>query len=286
MAPDHPIYQLLAPQSKRTMAYDEVMLLLWNAAKPSSSLSTPYEFLRLSNEFAKDRGFFDDDPKVALGILGLREEDFTQAEPWDGYAAVRELLELWAPTEQYVDACVDASYPDDVSVANDATLKAWMAASADPEQGNIRGLEPLDGRAALKRLLTSLLFKVLAHGGANMPFSGVLAHLFCSNFPLCLQRRDIPEPDAAIDTKQLLTYLPNTQTIGLTASFYFQFVFTGPTEPFIPRDGVEADLFFPSGMNDPRNRALVAYRNAVVQFIKAREVFPGYLHQWPLNVEQ
>ena len=30
------------------------------------------------------------------------------------------------------------------------------------------GLEPLDGKAALKRLLTSLLHRVVGHGGANI----------------------------------------------------------------------------------------------------------------------
>jgi hypothetical protein len=281
----HPIYQLLAPQSKYTIANDEVTLLAWSIIPPASSIGSAFQFLRISNEFAKDRGYFDDDPKVALERLGLREEDFTRTTPWDGYATVKDLLELWEPTERYVDACVDATYSDDAAVANDADLKAWMAASSAAGEGNIHGLEPLDGKAALKRLLTSLLYRVIAHGGANMAFPTFFAHLFAANFPLCLQRRDIPEPDAELDTKQLLTYLPNTQTMGLMASFFFQFSFTKPYEPFVPREGVEAKLYFPSGMKDPRNRALVAYRNALIEFINERAILPDQIHQWPLNVE-
>jgi hypothetical protein len=118
-----------------------------------------------------------------------------------------------------------------------------------------------------------------------MVFDIFLVHLFAPNFPICLQRRDIPAPDAQLDTKQLLTYLPNPGTIGLITSFYFAFAFAKPNEPFIPREGVEANLFFPSGLNDPRNRALVTYRNALIQFINARAVLPNLTQQWPLNVE-
>jgi hypothetical protein len=285
LPPSHPVYQLLAPQSKYTIPFNEVMLLLWPFVAPPTSLTTQYQFLKVCDEFAKGRGFFDDDPKVALERLGLREEDFTQTTPWDGYAAVKDLLELWNATEQYVDACVDATYPDDAAVAHDAGLKAWMAASSDVGEGNIRGLDPLDSRAALKRLLTSLLHRVVAHGGANIVAPTVLVHLFAPNYPICLHRRDIPEPDAELDTKELLTYLPNTRIIGVMASFYFSFVFSKPYEPFVPREGAEANLFFPGGMEDARNRALVAYRKALIQFVDARALIPDQVSQWPLNVE-
>ena len=69
------------------------------------------------------------------------------------------------------------------------------------------------------------------------------------------------------------------------ASFYFSFAFTKPYEPFVPPEGVEAHLYFPSGLNDARNRALVAYRNALIQFVNARAVLPDQIGQWPLNVE-
>jgi Lipoxygenase len=282
---DHPVYQMLAPQSKYTIALDESMLLLWNAGKPATSINTPLEYLTLSNAFAKDRGYFDDDPKVAMERLGLREQDFTQNEPWDLYVTIKDSLEIWDATEKYVNVCVDTIYSDDSAVAGDEGLKAWIAASSAVDEGNIRGLEQLESKAALKRLLTSLLYRVIAHGGTNMVFATFLVHLFAPNYPICLQRRDIPESSAELDTKQLLTYLPNAETIGLITSFYFAFAFAKPNEPFIPQEGVEANLFFPSGMSDPRNRALVDYRNALAQFINARAVLPNITGQWPLNVE-
>lgn len=92
LAPSHPIYRLLAPQSKYTVAFNEVLLLFWNIIAPPTSVARPFQFLQLANEFAKDRGFFDNDPKVELDNLGLREQDFTQTEPWDRYSVVKDLL--------------------------------------------------------------------------------------------------------------------------------------------------------------------------------------------------
>ena len=153
------------------------------------------------------------------------------------------------------------------------------------DEGNVRGLEPLESRRALKRLLTSLLYRVIAHGGPNLVDASILIHMFAASYPMCLLRRDIPDPATELDTKQLLTFLPNTGMIGIFASFYFSFVFAKPYEPFVPREGVEANLFFPSGMKDARNRALVTYRNALIQFINARAVLPDQVRQWPLNIE-
>jgi hypothetical protein len=164
-------------------------------------------------------------------------------------------------------------------------LQTWLAACTAVDQGNIQGLPPLDGKPALKRMLASLLYRIIAHGGTNMVFETTLVHLFAANFPICLQRRDIPDLNAQISTKELMTYLPNTQTIGLMASFYYTFGFSKPLEPFVPKEGVEAKLFFPGGTGDPRNRALIAYRNALVEFVKPRAIIPDAVYQWPLNVE-
>jgi len=281
----HPIYLLLAPQSKYTIAFNELLLLFWGIVAPPTSVIKPIQFLQLANEFARGRGFFDDDPKLLLDRLGLLEEDFSRDEPWDQFAVVRDLLELWNATERYVETCVDATYADDSAVARDENLRAWIAASSAVDQGNVRGLESLESRRALKRLLSSILHRVIAHGSANIVDVSSLIHLFAPSYPMCLHRREIPDPADPLDTAQLLTFLPHTGTIGTVASFYFSFIFAKPYEPFIPREGVEANLFFPGGMGDPRNRALVTYRNELIQFINARAVLPGQVYQWPLNIE-
>ncbi len=230
-------------------------------------------------------GFFDDDPKVALERLGLREQDFTQVGTWDKYVAVKDLLELWDATEVYVDTFVDVTYANDSAVAYDENLQGWINLASATDGGNIQGLQPLDGKQSLKRFLTSLLYRVIAHGGANLLGESILIHLFVPNYPMALQRRDIPEPEAQLDTRQLLTYMPNTGTLGIIARFYFSFVLAKPYEPFVPQEAVDANLFFPSGMNDPRNRALVAYRNTLNEFVAARAILPNQIGQWPLSIE-
>jgi hypothetical protein len=285
LASDHPVYKLMEPQSKYTVAFNELMLFLWSLIAPPTSITKSFQFLQLSDEFAKGRGFFDDDPKVALERLGLREQDFTRVNAWDEYQAVSDLLELWDATETYVNVFVDITYPDDSAVAGDKYLQEWIDLSSAIEGGNVRGLQQLDGKESLKRFLTSLLYRVIAHGGANLLGQSILIHLFVPNYPMALRRRDIPDPAEQLDTKRLLTYLPNTGTLGVIARFYFSFVLAKPYEPFVPPKGVDTNLFFPSGMSDPRNRALIAYRNTLNQFVAARAILPNQIGQWPLNIE-
>jgi len=285
LTPHHPVYQMLAPQSNYTIGFNEVMLLLFPFVAPPTSLFTQRQFLTLINEFAKGREFFDDDPKEELENLGLRQEDFTFAAPWDRYSVVSEMLELWDATVTYVDTCVDAMYTHDSAVARDHALQRWMAASASAAKGNLKGIRPLASRQDLKRLLSSILFRVINHGAANIVAPFLLDHLFVSNYPVCLQRNDIPDPNTNLDTKTLLSYLPNTDTIGTLAAFYFSFALAQPYEPFVPPSGPDTNLFFPGGLSDARNQALVAYRKRVAQFIQARAIAPNQVAQWPNNIE-
>ena len=73
----HPIYLLLAPQSKYVMAFDDVLIELWSAIAPPTSLATCDDFHALANGYAAGRSYFDDDPKTTIQQLGLRRRDFT-----------------------------------------------------------------------------------------------------------------------------------------------------------------------------------------------------------------
>jgi len=66
-------------------------------------------------------------------------------------------------------------------------------------------------------------------------------------------------------------------------SFYFTFIFSAPYEPLIPLDGEDSALFFPEP-NDPRNQALINYRERVMAFINSFQDTPQ-IYQWPLNIE-
>ncbi len=281
----HPVHDLLAPQSKYLIPFDDVLLTLWSDVAPPTSLATADELLQLANDYAAERSFFDDDPKTTLARLGLRKADFTQRRAWDRYPVVQRLLEVWELVETYVTTCVEAMYGSDAAVAGDAALRAWIAASSAPDGGNVRGLPEMTSRAALVRVLTSLLYRVTVHGVARLSSTSNPALTFAANFPHCLQRTDIPGPRARLGTKRLLSYLPNTATIGASLGFYFTFAFSTPYEPFIPLEGADADLFFPGGPRSRRNQALIALREGLAGFIDRYQPDQPQRFQWPRNIE-
>jgi hypothetical protein len=144
----------------------------------------------------------------------------------------------------------------------------------------------MNTRAALASVLTSLLYRVTAHGTGRLPASSNPGLTFIPNFPPCLQDATLPDPAQSISTKQLLQYLPNTGTLAAELAFYNTFAFSVPYEPFIPLDGIESKLFFPGGLTDPRNQALVKYRQAIAAMIEELSgPFAPQITQWPLNVE-
>jgi hypothetical protein len=284
----HPIYQLLAPQSKYAIPFDNVLLSLWSQIAPPTSLATAADFLGLANDFAAGRSYFDDDPRTTLSKLGLRQQDFTVDTPWDQYPVVQRQLTVWDLVAAYVKTFVRTTYRSDAAVAGDQSLQAWIATASSPNPttgGNVRGLPRTNSRAALARVLTSLLFRITIHGISRLNSTSNPALTFVPNFPHCLQRTDIPGPRARIGTKALLSYLPNTDTISQAVTFYFTFAFSTPYQPFIPLGGVNTELFFSGGIGAPRNRALIDLRNGLAAFMNDYQPDMPQRFQWPRNIE-
>ena len=285
---DHPVYQLLAPQSKFAIPFDDALLNLWSDISPPTSLATANDFLGLANEYAAGRSFFDDDPKTTLKQLGLRQKDFTSRTAWDRYPVVQRLLTIWELVEAYVASFVSASYGSDAAVASDQDLQTWLAtsASSDPAAGgNVAGLPETNDRETLQKVLTSLVYRLTVHGISRLSSTSNPALTFVSNFPHCLQRTDIPGPRAKLSTRTLLSYLPNTNTISSAVTFYFTFAFSTPYEPFIPLHGVGRELFFPDGDGDSRNQALIKLRKGLGEFIADYQPDLPQPFQWPRNIE-
>jgi hypothetical protein len=299
----HRLYPLLEPQSQSVIDFDFVLLtLLWGQIAPPTPLTGYVPLVKLYDTFAKGRSFFDDDPLVELANRRLRAEDFTVVKPWDAYPVVGVLLDVWDATAGFVSAVVADVYSTDEEVATDAALTEWMAASRDPKQGNIRGLpDAIETRAELTSVLTSILYRVTAHGAGSLTPSVNPALAFVANFPPCLQGADIPEPGDVMTTEDLLWLLPRTGTIGEMTTFYFTFVYSKPYGRLIPSGGIRADAYFP---RKACNDALFAYRSAVTAIIdeyvetwngaldrlrgSSRPV-PSYARdqygQWPRSVE-
>ena len=286
----HIVRQLLGRQADYLIGFDQFLLLEWGISPPTS-VGTSKQFLQLLDEFAMGRKFFDDDPKTTLTRLGLRKEDFTRQADWDQYPVVRYELALWEATERYVGAVIEANYASDEGVKADAALQAWIAASGDPEQGNVAGLPLMETKAALKEVMTSLIFRITVHGASRLNQAANPYFTFVANFPPCLQRTDIPPPDTVLGEKALLAYLPNTGTIGSMVGFLITFAFSPPYLPFIPLDGIDAELSFTGGSAHACNDALIQYRHDLERFIAlwAKDVGveppPAQIHQWPLNIE-
>ncbi len=284
LSSSHPVYQLVASQSGYAMAFDDILLLLWPFIAPPTSLSNFLDFLSLANNYGAGRSYFDDDPKETLKSLGIDQSDFSVNSPWDQYPVVQRLLAVWDLVETYATAFVQSTYSSDAAVAGDSALQQWMTAASTGNDGNIGGLPTLDSRDALKRLLTSLLYRITAHGISRLNKTANPALTFTANFPHCLQRSDIPKPGASIDTKTLLTYLPNAETIGEAVDFYYIFTFSPPYDAFIPL-GVDTELFFSGGTSDPRNQALIAVRNGLAAFIDDFSPDIPQRFQWPRDIE-
>jgi hypothetical protein len=105
----HPLSLFLGPRSNYLIAFDDVLIVLWQYIAPPTSVATAVQFLTLADRFAAGRGFFDDDPPTTLADLGLREADFTAKGPRDRYPIVGRLLDLWGASADYAGAFVDAT---------------------------------------------------------------------------------------------------------------------------------------------------------------------------------
>ena len=299
----HRLYQLLQPQSQSLIDFDFVLLThLWEQISPPTPLSGYMPLLRLLDRFAEDRTFFDDDPLSELRRRRLDVNDFTVVTEWDAYPVVGYLLDMWDITGDYVTAVVNDLYASDEDVAQDEHLKAWMTASGHREHGNVRGLPEVDTRAELAKVLTSIVYRVTAHGAGSLNPSVDPVLSFVANFPPCLQSVDVPEPTADLSTKDLLNHLPHTGTIGGMATFYFTFAYSKPYAALIPKDGPTADQYY---SQENCNEALVAYRKRIGEFTdeyalswnealarirgSASGPLPRYAEnqaeQWPLSIE-
>jgi hypothetical protein len=282
LSPDNPARRLLEPQSSYLIPFDAVLLLQWAAAAPPTSIATGRQFLELIELYAKGRSFFDDDPTTHLEQLGLTASDFTVREPWDQFPIVGDLLAIWDATGRYVDTYVDAAYPSDQDVRRDEQLARWIAASGDAGGGNLRGLPAMDSKAALKRVLHSLIYRITAHGASRLFRSANPVLTFVANFPPTLQDARIPDPSDSFDTQALHRYLPNTGTIGSMMLFYFPFWASPPYVPLVPIGGPEAELWFD---DEARNQALIDFRHFVIDFIEKYEPDSPQIWQWERNIE-
>ena len=281
---DHPIRKLLDPQSKSLIGFNDTLLLLWSQIGPPTSFSGPELFLELTNTFADNREFFDDDPNVAIEKLGLNKEEFSYKEDWDRYPIVKDLLHFWKISEEFATTFTHTTYNDDDDVSKDEQLQKWMSASSDIDKGNVRGLPYMSSRKELIKVLTSLIYRVVVHGNSRQMGSLNDALCFVSNYPPCLQDTKLPSPTDTVTKGSLMRHLPNTGTIGEMLTFYYIFIYSAPKDQLMPLYGNDTSLYF-DDPKDPRNLALIKFRNGVDSFLKGYMGGDNLMHQWPSSIE-
>ena len=284
LSPKNPVYRLLEPQSNYVIPFDDLLVVGWDAFPgiPPTSIATSPQFLELVDHYADGREFFDDDPTSTLQRFGVTEADFSVDEPWDQFPIARDLLEIWEATGRYVDTYIEHAYATDEEVAHDQEVQRWIAASGPEGDGNVRGLPATDSKDALKRVLHSIVYRIIAHGSSRLYRSANPALTFVANFPPVLQDATIPHPDSTFDNATLLRYLPNTGSIGAMVYFYFTFWASPPYVPFVPLGGEETDLYFD---DDTSNGALIELRRFIAGFIERVEPDSPQIWQWERHIE-
>ena len=284
LSPQNPVYRLLEPQSNFLIPFDDLLLLGWDALPgiPPTSIATAPQLLELIDRYADGREFFDDDPTTTLERFGLAESDFSVEEPWDQFPIARDLLEIWEATGRYVDTYIEHHYATDEDVARDEEVQRWIAASGPDGDGNVRGLPAMDSKDALKRVLHSIVYRIVSHGSSRLYSSANPALTFVANFPPVMQNATIPSPEADFDNAELLRYMPNTGSIGSMVYFYFTFWASPPYVPFVPLEGEETDLFFD---DDVSNGALIELRRFVTAFAERVDPDAPQVWQWERHIE-
>jgi len=282
------IYQLLAPQSHYTIPFDLLLMLGWSNLSPPTSISDAGKFLTICNKFSATHNFFATDPANMLAGMNLDPADFTDPaiddKPWNLYPNVQMVLKIWQMTADYVGAVVNAGYATDAAVAADTDLANWIGAATG--QGNVAGLPRMDSKAALKSVVTSVLYRITFHGMGRLRSVGSPEPSFAPNFPPCLQSTNIPDPQSPLPTSQLLkTYLPNTGTLGKLVGFYDIFAYNAPYVPAVPNKGPEDELFYDQAVHPTANQALIDFRNQIQEIIRTLQPDWVQIGQWPRNIE-
>jgi hypothetical protein len=288
LPPSNIIYQLLAPQSQYTIAFDLVLLLAWSNLSPPTSIGDSGKFLTLCNKFSATHDFSSTDPVNTPARLNLDPADFTDPsiddQPWNLYPNMQKVQQIWQMTADYVGAVVDVGYASDAAVASDTDLAKWITAASGA--GNVAGLPRMDSKAALKAVATSVLYRITFHGVGRLRSIGTPLPAFAPNYPPCLQSTTIPDPQTPLSTVDLLrTYLPNTGSLGKLVSFYNIFSFSAPYVPVVPYKGPEDELFFDQAVHPAANQALIQFRNMIQSVIRTLQPDWVQIGQWPRNIE-
>jgi hypothetical protein len=231
---------------------------------------------------------------------------------WNLYPIANYVVSLHRAAARYIGAVIPLLYPGGTL---DPAIDRWVAAAS--RIGNVQGLPATPGVtvAQLTALLTSLIYRVAAHGLARLAPVGNPGLSWVGNFPPCLELSRLPDPQVpsgdpnapALTTEQLLAFMPRTGSMGEMISFIFSFGFTDNFEELIPMPSAnttglpDTDLHPFIGLPAGVDAALQQFRREITGFIWFFEAdanalnspavmnfsaSAAQLHQWERNIEQ
>ena len=268
---------MLQPQSQSLIDFDFVLLQIpemFEHISPPTPVSGPMPLLALLDRYAAGRDFFDLDPLRELAKNRIDVKDFTtdKGKDWDMYPLAGHLIRIWTICQEFVKVVVDELYTTDPRWRPIPACRRGSTASKDSDKGNVR-LPDITTRPLLIELLTSLLYRVTAHGAGSLTSVVNPTLAFVSNFPPCLQSTEMPEPGSELSDAELLERMPYTGTMGTMSTFYFTFAYSEPYVPAIPKGGDNLDPYWPADPGTPSdqacNAALFEYRAEIRNFVKA-----------------
>lgn len=233
---------------------------------------------------------------------------------WNLYPVAHYMASIYRIAARYVAALMAAIYPLGAASPVDPKTQEWLEACRI--DGNVQGLPtPGTNIGQLTSVLTSLIYRITAHGLSRLAPVGNPGLSWVGNFPPCLEDSRLPNPANPAGTtppsdltlSQLLAFMPKTGTIGEMISFIFSFGFTDTFQPLIPIRSANT-----TGLPDPEvdpfvglpagcYTALDACRTEMIGFMRHFigdanalnlpavmnfTASAAQIHQWELNIEQ
>ena len=214
LAPEHPLYVLLMPHFKGTLAINNsaVETLIAPKGVVDRLLAGTIESLTqlaVSSTLAADVSQMA--PPVALAARGV-----DNPATLSGYAYRDDALLLWSAIEGWVNEYLSVYYGQDADISQDTELSAWLAELASPEGAGLKGIPSAPSFAELVSLVSTVIFTAsVQHAAVNFPQSTVMS--FTPALPLAMYTP--PPSSTAVADGALVAALPPLQQSFVQLAF-------------------------------------------------------------------
>jgi hypothetical protein len=212
---------------------------------------------------------------------GLVEADFSQTattpwwqaeaacgnDAWKDFPLIAAQQKVWDVAKKYVGVFVDSVYADDAAVAGDVQLQAWVTSAR--VDGNLKTLKDVTTRAALKDLLTFVVYTPLTHTFSST--DAVLGAMFHGGvFHPNVMTAALPDAsETYTEAYHVKNVAPSAYAMRRLGGFVGAFMYSGVNDRLIPASGDLASEFeFPTlAASHPVNQAQVALRTEMVSML-------------------